>query len=46
MTHTSVIVPSLAFDQEELAKIRGIPFYEERLLFSLIRLRDPRARVI
>lgn len=44
--HTSVIVPSLTFDQEELAKIRGIPFYEERLLFSLIRLRDPRARVI
>jgi len=44
--HTSVIVPSLSFDREELAKIRGIPFYEERLLFSLIRLRDPRARVI
>lgn len=44
--HTSVIVPSLSFDQEELAKIRGIPFYEERLLFSLIRLRDPRARLI
>ncbi len=44
--HTSVIVPSLTFDQEELAKIRGIPFYEERLLFSLIRLRDPRARVV
>ncbi|MEO1083804.1 MAG: peptide ligase PGM1-related protein, partial [Acidobacteriota bacterium] len=24
----------------------GAPFYEERLLFSLMRLRDPRARVI
>ncbi len=43
--HTSVVVPSLSFDQEELAKISGAPFYEERLLFILIRLRDPRARV-
>lgn len=44
--HTSIVVPSLSFDPEELAKISGAPFYEERLLFSLIRLRDPRARVI
>ena len=44
--HTSVVVPSLSFDPEELAKISGAPFYEERLLFSLIRLRHPRARVI
>ena len=44
--HTSVVVPSLSFDQEELAKISGAPFYEERLLFILIRLRHPRARVV
>ncbi len=44
--HTSLVVPSLSFDQEELAKIQGVQFYEERLLFSLIRLRDPRAHVI
>lgn len=44
--HTSIIVPSLSFDQDELEKIQGISYYEERLLFSLIRLRDPRARVI
>ena len=44
--HTSIVVPSLSFDREELAKISGAPFYEERLLFSLMRLRDPRARVI
>lgn len=44
--HTSVIVPSLSFDPEELGKIQGIAYYEERLLFSLIRLRDPRARVV
>jgi hypothetical protein len=44
--HTSVIVPSLSVDQEELAKVPGAAFYEERLLFSLIRLRSPGARVI
>ncbi len=44
--YTSLVVPSLSFDVDELAKIRGISFYEERLLFTLIRLRDPRARVI
>lgn len=44
--NTSIVVPSLSFDVEELSKISGAPFYEERLLFSLMRLRDPRARVI
>lgn len=44
--HTSLVVPSLSFDREEIAKIAGAPFYEERLLFSLMRLRDPRARVV
>lgn len=44
--HTSVVVPSLSFDQEELSKISGAPFYEERLLFILIRLRHPLARVL
>ena len=44
--HTSVIVPSLSVDQEELAKITGASFYEERLMFALIRLRNPNARVI
>lgn len=44
--HTSVIVPSLSVNQEELSKVQGATFYEERLLFGLIRLRNPRARVI
>ncbi len=44
--HTSVVVPSLSFDPEELAKISGISFYEERLLFVLMRLRNPGARVL
>jgi hypothetical protein len=44
--HTSVIVPSLTLDQSELTKIAGASFYEERLLFLLIRLRNPRARMV
>jgi len=44
--HTSVIVPSFSVNQEELAKVLGAVSYEERLLFALIRLRNPNARVI
>ncbi len=46
MRHTSVIVPSLSVNQQELAKVHGAAFYEERLLFTLIRLKSPGARVI
>jgi hypothetical protein len=44
--YTSVVVPSLTLDQEELRKISGAGFYEERLLFLLMRLRNPRARLV
>jgi hypothetical protein len=44
--HTSVVVPSLTLDQAELRKLPGVGFYEERLLFLLIRLRNPRARMV
>jgi len=44
--HTSVVVPSLTLDQSELKKLAGASFYEERLLFLLIRLRNPRARMV
>jgi len=44
--HTSVVVPSMTLDQSELKKLAGASFYEERLLFLLIRLRNPRARVV
>jgi hypothetical protein len=44
--HTSVVVPSMTLDQSELRKIDGASFYEERLLFLLIRLRNPKARVV
>ncbi|MEQ8540277.1 MAG: peptide ligase PGM1-related protein [Coleofasciculus sp. D1-CHI-01] len=41
-----LVVPSVTVDQRELAKIPGFLHYEERLLFSLIRLRNPRTRLI
>jgi len=44
--HTSVVVPSLTLDQSELMKLPGVNFYEERLLFLLIRLRNPHARMV
>ena len=44
--YTSVVIPSLTLDQSELVKIDGANFYEERLLFLLIRLRNPHARMV
>ncbi|MFC1701586.1 peptide ligase PGM1-related protein [Pseudomonadota bacterium] len=44
--HTSLIIPSLSVDQEELSKVQGASFYEERLMFALIRLRNPKAHLI
>jgi hypothetical protein len=44
--YTSVVVPSLTLDPGELAKLRGPTWYEERLLFLMIRLRNPRARLV
>jgi hypothetical protein len=41
-----LVVPSLSLDQEELQKIEGVHYYEERLLFSLARLRNPFTRLI
>lgn len=41
-----LVVPSLSLDQRELQKIQGFHHYEERLLFSLIRLRNPRTRLV
>jgi len=41
-----LVIPSLSVDQRELLKIEGVHHYEERLLFSLIRLQNPRTRLI
>ncbi len=41
-----LVVPSLSLDEDELVKVEGAIHYEERLLFSLMRLRNPRTRLI
>ena len=43
---TVVIVPSLSMDSRELAKIKGVYHYEERMLVNLMLLRQPRTRLI
>lgn len=45
-THTSVIVPSMSLHQDELLKLKGASFYEERLLYLLMLLRRPRTRLV
>ena len=41
-----LVVPSFSIDQRVGKKIPGFLHYEERLLFSLIRLRNPHTRLI
>jgi hypothetical protein len=43
---TLVVLPSITFPEEELRKIVGIQYYEERLLFLLLLLRDPGLRIV
>ena len=45
-TGTIVVVPSLTLPLEELSKVTGIVFYEERLLCFLLLLSDPTTRVV
>jgi PGM1 C-terminal domain len=44
--HTVIVVPSLTFDEDVLAKIAGVHHYEERMLCLLLLLGLPRTRVI
>ena len=41
-----LVIPSFSVDQQVGGKVAGFLHYEERLLFSLIRLRNPLTRVI
>ncbi|NJL02512.1 MAG: carboxylate-amine ligase [Spirulinaceae cyanobacterium SM2_1_0] len=41
-----LVIPSFSLDQHQLEKVPGYLHYEERLLFSLIRLRSPFTRLI
>ncbi|MCE7875135.1 carboxylate-amine ligase [bacterium CPR1] len=43
---TVVVVPSMTLDPEELLKLKGLPHYEERLLFMLILLSLPKTQVV
>ena len=44
--YTSVVIPSMTLDSKELTKLEAASFYEERLLFLLIRLRNPQAHMV
>jgi hypothetical protein len=41
-----LVIPSFSIDQRVGQKVAGFLHYEERLLFSLIRLRHPKTRLI
>lgn len=41
-----LVIPSFSVDQRVVQKVAGFLHYEERLLFSLIRLRNPKNRLI
>lgn len=41
-----VVCPSLTFPLAELRKITGIEYYEERLLYAVLLLRDPDVEVL
>lgn len=43
---TLVVVPSITFPAEELQKITGIGYYEERLMFLLFALRNPGLKMV
>jgi hypothetical protein len=43
---TVVIIPSLSLDREILQKIKGVHYYEERMLCLLMLLRMPHTQVI
>lgn len=40
------MVPSISFPPAELAKITAVGFYEERMLFLLLLLRNPAVRIV
>jgi hypothetical protein len=42
----AVVIPSMTFDSDELAKIPGAVHFEERMLWLLQSLRDPESRVV
>jgi len=43
---TIVVIPAITYSPAELIKITGIAYYEERMLFTLLLLRNPDVRVV
>ena len=43
---TLVVLPSITFPTEELRKIIGIQYYEERMMYALLLLRNPDLRLV
>lgn len=43
---TVVVLPSASFPVDELTKITGIQFYEERMLFTTLFLGNPATRIV
>jgi len=41
-----LVIPSINLSPEQMALVEGVHHYEERQLFELIRLRQPRARMV
>jgi hypothetical protein len=46
LPRTVIVVPSISFDEDVLAKVSGGPHYEERLLCLLMLLRMPRTKMV
>ncbi len=44
--YTSIVVPSVTLELDDPLRREGLHFYEEVLVFLLIRLRNPNARVV
>ena len=43
---TLLVIPSITFPEQELRKIVGIEYYEERMLFLLLLLGNPNLRIV
>jgi hypothetical protein len=43
---TLVVLPSITFPTEELRKIVGIQYYEERMMYAFLLLRNPDLRLV
>ncbi len=43
---TIVVIPSMSLEDEEIRRVKGFYFYEERLLYYLLKLQHPKTKII